>query len=157
MNESRRNDERRWRLPFPGESNDVLGACPLHFQQDVFAVRQRRPVASKLQGGGRDQQLKPIVARLLCQPGGERGAGFVVGLLGDLGQHPTAVIVIHWPPVVGVNEAEIPEFRSLVVFGHAGRAQLEQDLRQRRVQPAGMNRRDECLQIVQEASRLRTR
>src|SRR5688572_24674906 len=46
-------------------------------------------------------------------------------------QDVAAKLIVHWPPVVGVDQAEVPQFGPLIDVGHAGRRQFEQRLRQR--------------------------
>ena len=55
---------------------------------------------------------------------------FPIGIL-DRRQHGGAFRKIHRPPVIGVDQRQIPELRSLIEIGHARHRRLQRDLTER--------------------------
>ncbi len=69
-----------------------------------------------------DEQLLAAILPMTGEIGDRR--------FGDLAQQSTPQGKIDWLPVVGIDQAEIPELAPLVDVGHARHAQLQNELGQ---------------------------
>ena len=80
----------------------------------------------------------------------ERGVVGLVDALPELAQYARAAIVVHRAPVVGIDQAEVPQLRPLVHVGDPRGEPLEEDLGER-VAVAGVgDARDEGLDVPEE-------
>ncbi len=122
-------------LPHARKGADVLGPGP-DISSGRYSPAPKSAACSRRaeRGPGGCEELDPAVFLRLDEPPGE---GRQVGGLGDLrlhgGEELAALREVDGPAVVGIDEAEVPQFGALVEVGHPGRGQLEEGLGQRGV------------------------
>jgi len=125
VDEARRGDNHRRVAAIPSERAEVGARFALHLERLVIAFskqfRLRSPQLEQLAG---DEQLLAAVSPIF-RKNGYRGAG-------DFVQQSPPSAPVDRPPIVGIDQAEIPQLAALVDVRYPRHGQLEDQLGQRR-------------------------
>ena len=116
-----------------GEAEQVLGTRASGCDGKVFTGgEQPGELTPGEQGLPGDVKFNPPVFLIPGEVASQarRSSTGRAGLRGQIGQHSPAHGVVHRPAVVGIDQAEVPQFRPLVGVGHARRGEPQQRLRQ---------------------------
>src|SRR5262245_6844161 len=95
-----------------------------------------------------DPSVLPRVEKFTGEPDKVRSGS--AELLLKLFQQLTAALVIDRPPVVGIYQAEVPQFSALVEVWHAWHRKLKESLRQRIVDAKLRNLVPQLLEVLEE-------
>ena len=135
------------------KGEEVFGMSSVGQDRPVFARGEEAGiVATDGERAPGRIELDPAVGRRGDEVATEAGRAIdrVVESVHQVVEHGSPVPVIHGPAIVGIDQAEIPELRSLVRVGDARRGDLEQRLGQRIDQAVVADESLECGEIVEE-------
>ena len=127
--EPRRNADRRPAFLFPaGKRHEALGAIPLGFERQIFAISENtRVVAPRSQARLGEEELDAAIGPGLVELAGKLCAGFLV--VPHLLEDAVAGLEIDGPAIVRVDERKVPQLAALVDVRHARGGELQHQLR----------------------------
>jgi hypothetical protein len=104
----RRHNQRPLAAMFPGKSADVLASRSLNRQRHVTAKPEQVGMfAAESERTPYRKQLHSLVGPMGKQVGGQ-GRQVAAGALPQFRQQLAAIRKIDWPPIVGIDQMEIP-------------------------------------------------
>ena len=133
-----------------GKGHQIPAPSALALQGQIVPLQEELGLGpAKIEGSGSDKEFDGPILPPVQEPGQQRPwrPGFFLAQF--FGQGET-FLIIHRPPVVGVHQRKIPDFRALIKVRDARRGDFEHELGEGIQGPEEGHPRLELLKILKE-------